>query len=251
MEWKKAILFAGGAAGACAVLYYLLKVDSSSSARVVVDRELKDAANVDAKVDTISREQVQQILNEIIQSQAHIKSFMKELTKDLLSTSLSFEETYRRVKEAQPRDPLEKYGLSMMDFDQLLDKHQSDPAVRSAIANLMGAPNLESVNSKRVQDISVKEILDIHQFMLEELEHLVKYFEGVSDKRSYDFRTLTIAAQAIVASKVEARFKVTSEDIETAVLMHHGELVTNEDFSNANMRIQQTMGKLKGANFDA
>eukprot|EP00927_Polykrikos_kofoidii_P001801 TRINITY_DN106_c0_g1_i3.p1 TRINITY_DN106_c0_g1~~TRINITY_DN106_c0_g1_i3.p1 ORF type:complete len:248 (+),score=61.01 TRINITY_DN106_c0_g1_i3:81-824(+) len=247
MDWKKALLLAGGAAGACAVLYYLLEADADSSAHIVVDRQVIDPKK-DTKVDGISKEQVQQILQEIIQSQAIMKLYMKNFTKELLSTKLSFEEAYKRVKEVQPSDPLEKHGLSMMDFDQLLDKHQNDPSVSAALSDIVGAPVPSSSYNK---SITVKEILSIHHFMLEELEKLVSYIEGMQDRSSYDMKTMTITAQAIVGSKVEAKFHITSEEIETAVLNHHTVLAVDQDFSNVNVKIQKTMGKLMGADFAA
>jgi hypothetical protein len=251
MDWKKSLLLAGGAAGACAVVYYLLKADSSSPTRIVVERESRDATNTRTRVEDITKEEVQVILQEIIQSQASMKLYMKELTKELLSTSLSFEETYWRVKEVQPQDSLEKHGLTMAGFDQLLDKHQSDPGVRAAIANIMGAPNPNSAQDKKGPAITVKEILDIHLFMLKELEVIVAYFQDLPEKSMFDMKTVVIAAQAIVGSKVEAKFHITSEEIETAVLNHHTVLAVDQDFSNVNVKIQKTMGKLMGADFAA
>merc|ERR1712226_461136 len=143
-DWKKILLVAGGTAGACALIYYLLKEESEVKKRGGdEDDKSKDlkAGRTKAKVDEITKEQVQQVLQEIIQSQEQMKGYMKDLTKELLTKKLTFEQTYQRVKEVQPSDPLEKDGLSMLDFDALLDKHQSDPAVREAIAKIMGAPN--------------------------------------------------------------------------------------------------------------
>merc|ERR1719160_1362780 len=130
----------------------------------------------------------------------------------------------------------------MMDFDKLLDKFQSDPKVRKAIAQIMGTPNPD-----RVREISVKTVIDVHTFMLEELEKMLKYFNGIKDQSSYDMKTVTIAAQALVGAKVEERFSITSEDIENAVLMHHTQLATDKEFANINIKIQNTMGKLMGS----
>lgn len=249
-NWKKLLLAAGGAAGTCAVLYYLLREESEAKgARGDANKKSKELKKGKTKVEEITKEQVQQVLQEIIQSQEQMKGYMKELTKELLSKRLTFEQTYQRVKEVQPSDPLEKYGLSMQDFDQLLDKHQTDPLVREAIAKIMGAPNPSQVASDKVQAITVKKILDVHQFMLEELERLVDYFEHVPNKNTYDLKTVTIAAQAIVGSKVEAKFGITSEDIESAVLMYHTVLATDQEFANINVKIQHTMGKLMGTPF--
>merc|ERR1719414_1614492 len=107
---------------------------------------------------------------------------MKELTKELLSKSLTFEQTYQRVKEVQPADPLEKQGLSMVSFDQLLDKHQGDPSVRESIAKIMGAPSPNSGCSEKVQAITVKTIIDVHNFMLEKLDALVQDFINLPNK---------------------------------------------------------------------
>merc|ERR1711920_665352 len=202
------------------------------------------------RVDEISKEQVQQILQEIIRSQGQMKHYMKDLTKELCSKSLSFEQTYQRVKEVQPEDPLEKYGLSMMEFDQLLDKHQSDPLVKEAIAKIMGAPMPGSTTPDRVQSITVKKIIDVHKFMLEELEKLVQNFQALPNKEQYDMKTVTIAAQACVGSKVEATFGITSEDIENAVLFHHTMLATDQEFASINMQIQHTTGRPMGTPFN-
>merc|ERR1719384_1702717 len=104
---------------------------------------------------------------------------MKALTRELLEKPQAFEQTYQRVRQVQPEDPLEKYGLSMMDFDQLLDTHQSDPSVRESIAKIMGAPNLDSCGSEKVQSINVKKIIDVHNFMLEQLEELNSQFQAL------------------------------------------------------------------------
>lgn len=253
MDWKKILLAAGGAAGAATVLCYLLKEESSAKQTVVepTSRSLSAEAGAKSKVEEITKDQVQQILQEIIKSQDLMKGYMKDLTRELLSKKLDFEQTYKRVREVQPADPLEKYGLSMMDFDQLLDKHQGDPAVREAIAKIMGAPHPSSVASDKVQAITVQKIIEVHTFMLKELENLVEEFTGKPNKDSYDLKTVTIAAQAIVGSRVEEKFKITSEDIESAVLMNHSMLATDQEFANINIKIQQTMGKLMGSSFPA
>mmetsp|Transcript_75312 Transcript_75312/g.197400 ORF Transcript_75312/g.197400 Transcript_75312/m.197400 type:complete len:247 (-) Transcript_75312:312-1052(-) len=244
MDAKKLLIAAAGTVAAGAVLYYLLKDDEKAVTGDGVEKKKKKQ-----DVDEITKEQVQQILQEIIKSQDQMKGYMKELTKELLTKSLKFDETYKRVREVQPSDPLEKYGLSMMDFDTLLDKHQGDPAVRESIAKIMGAPNPSTCTSDKVQGISVKKIIDVHNFMQEELDRLVTDFHAMPNRDSYDMKTVTIAAQAIVGSKIEDKFGITSEDIESAVLMHHAMLATNQEFASINIKIQHTMGKLMGAQF--
>eukprot|EP00441_Pelagodinium_beii_P036344 CAMPEP_0197642878 /NCGR_PEP_ID=MMETSP1338-20131121/16400_1 /TAXON_ID=43686 ORGANISM="Pelagodinium beii, Strain RCC1491" /NCGR_SAMPLE_ID=MMETSP1338 /ASSEMBLY_ACC=CAM_ASM_000754 /LENGTH=251 /DNA_ID=CAMNT_0043216065 /DNA_START=49 /DNA_END=804 /DNA_ORIENTATION=- len=249
MEWKKILLLAGATAGSAAVLWYLLKEDKSAGKLAASSEDERRRLAAKPSVEEITKEQVRQILKEIINSQDQMKGFIKELTQELLSQSLSFDETYKKVRAVQPKDPLESHGLSMTDFDKLLDKYQQDPDVRDSIAKIMGAPSPSNMASEKVQSISVRKVIEVHNFMLQELEKLVEDFQKVPGKEGYDMKTVTIAAQAIVGSKIEAKFGLTSEDIESAVLMYHANLATDQDFAQVNIKIQHAMGKLMGTTF--
>lgn len=241
-----------GAAGVAAVLYYLMKDDSKAQGKRRISQETKEApAAGTSKVEDMSKENVQTILGEIIDSQEKMKGYMKELTKELRTKSLTFEQTYNRVREVQPVDPLETHKLSMMEFDQLLDKYQGDPTVREAISKIMGAPSPSAVQSEKVQNITVKTIITVHEFMLKELEDLVEKYQGMQKTTDLDMKTVTIVAQAIVGAKMEEKFSITSEDIENAVLMYHTMLATDQEFASINTKIQHTMGKLMGNPFPA
>jgi len=235
------VLAAGGAAGVAAVVYFLLKEESDAGTLLPGEKKKAGVA-----VDEITKEQVRKILQEIINSQEQMKGYLKELTQELLKDKLTFEQTYKKVKEVQPDDALEKYGLSMTDFDQLLEKYQSDPNVREAITKIMGAPNPNSLHSEKVQSITVEKIIDVHEFMLAQLKKLNEDFQALPNKSSYDQKTVTITAQAIVGSTIEQKFGLTSEDIESAVHQHHTELLRHQQFASININIQHTMTKLIG-----
>jgi len=242
------LLAAGTAASALAVLYCLTQSDAKPKPQVVTDQVAQ--ASGKSKVEAISKVTVQKILTEIIESQEIMKLCMKELTKKLRAENLSFEQTYDKVKEVQPSDPLDRYNLSMVEFDQLLDEHQSDPTVRESIAKIMGAPNVSAAASEKAQGVTVKVVIDVHAFMLQELEKLVDSYQGMQKNRDLDMKTVTIVAQAIVGAKVEQKFDITSEDIETAVMMHHTRLAADQEFAKINSKIQHTMGRLMGQPFD-
>merc|ERR1719265_3054558 len=123
----------------------------------------------------------------------------------------------------------------MMDFDSLLETHQSDPAVRTSITKIMGAPNPSNATSEKVKAITVKKVIDVHNFMLDELQKLEKYMESVPNKASWDTKTVTISAQAFVGSKVQQKFAISSEEIEQAVLLHHAGLSNDQAFLQINI----------------
>lgn len=242
--WKKALVVAAGAAGVIGVVYYLLREEPEAK---YVPPDGSDRKDKDKKVrvDDVTKEQVQQILGEIVEQQEKMKMHMKKLTKELREKKMQFEETYTRVREVQPQDPLEKYGLSMQDFDQLLNKYHNDPQVRDGIQRIMGLPDTSGANQGNV--VAAKRVIEVHAFMLEELEKLVQHFASIKDKNSYDLKTVTLAAQAVVGAKVEEKFNLTSEDIERAVIKHHHHLATDQEFAHVNMKMQAAMTQLMGA----
>lgn len=240
----KVLAGVGIVAGAGAVICCLLSQDAPGPERKQLASDGAAPTNEKSKVEDIKKDTVHQILQEILESQEKMKVYMKELTKELLSKSLTYEQTYQSVKKAQPIDPLEKRGISMTEFDQLLDRHQSDPKVRESIAKVMGAPNPNS--SKKAASITVNEIIKVHEYMLQELEVLVA---SLKSRQDTDLKTMTIAAQAVVGAKMEQKFGYSSEDIESAVLMYHTMLATNQEFATINQKIQHTMALLMGNPF--
>lgn len=199
-----------------------------------------------ATTDFFSQNKVLGILEEIVHSQEQMKAYLKGLTKDLCSQDVAFEDTYARVKEAQPNDPLEQHSLSMAEFDQLLDMYHNDPSVQAAVAKIRGVPNLDCLASANVLSINVDTIVKVHLFMLEQLESLVQHhLQDKSFKEdNYDMKLVAIVVQAVIGAKVQGKFGITSEEIEGAVLMHCGELTTNQEFTKANARISNTMSTI-------
>jgi len=242
---SKVVLVAGSAAGIIGIIYCLSKRVPPSAA-VAVTEELPGKP----KIDDITKEQVQEILQEIIKSKVQMQSCMRELVKSLRTDPLSFEDTYQKVNETAPIDPLEMSGLTTMEFDQLLEKYQTDANIRESIAKIMGASPASQVPEK-VQKINRETIIEVHYFMLDELKKLLAHFQGVPNKESYDMKSVTIAAQILISSKIEDKFKISSEDVESAVLMQHTMLATDGDFSKLNIEIQHMMGKLMGTPFNA
>jgi len=105
----------------------------------------------------------------------------------------------------------------------------------------------EGTPSAKTQELTVKQIIEIHKFMLQELESLANSSDLASKKSQLDVKTVTIVAQAKIGAKMEEKFNVASEDLEAAVLLYHTMLATDQEFAKVNMEIQHTMGKLMGS----
>jgi len=203
-----------------------------------------------ASVQDMSPEDVLSILQEMDQSQEQMKSYMRSLTKELVSQEMSFEQIYARVSDVHPTDPLEKHGLSMVEFDQLLAKYRSDAGIKEAVAKVRGSACVKP--SEKIRAITVETIIEVHSFMLTVLQRL-QMEQGVlkskveeqlqvkASERCYDRKIVVIVVQAIVGAKIQEKFSITSEEIESAVAMHHTKLDTSKEFVNVNMTIGRIM----------
>jgi len=230
---KQLMLLAGGAAIVGVLLLSNKSKKAGSTAKAVGGQ---------ADVDLKSKEGVLQVLQEMTTSQAQSRKQMKELATEVQAKSMSLSQTCKRCTEMKVADPLDKYNLSMVEFNTMLSQHEDDPAVQQAITTLMGSPPGGVAATEASQSLNSKKLIEIHNFMLAQFESLA----AVSDKGSRDAKTVTFAAQALVTGKTEAAFKLASEDIESAVLAQQGELSTSPEFCDTNLKLQQAMSKLMG-----
>lgn len=225
---------AGGVAAAAGIAYYLLREEQPSEAG-----KGGGAGDVGGQADRVLT-----ILGEIQKSQDKMKTVMKDLTKELVDQDKDFKEVYDMVTKLQPEDPLEKYGMTMADFDALLDRTQYDTRVREAISSIMNQPDANPEQNANVSNITVQQLVEVHRFMLAELQTLVQKFTSMPDKSTYDVKTVTIAAQAMVGAKMQKQYNLSTDDVEAAVLNLHGQLATDREFATINIKMQQTMSQL-------
>jgi len=88
---QKMILAGLGAAGVAAVIYCLTKDDSKSKKTSLAAESKGAPAGGKSKVEDISKETVSTILKEIIDSQEKMKSYMKDLTKEMKTKKIEFQ----------------------------------------------------------------------------------------------------------------------------------------------------------------
>lgn len=239
LENKKVALLVGGAAAVVGLAVLSSKASNSSPAKAGKSA----SSGKQGETDLDSKEGVLSILQEMASSQPVSRQQLKELATEAQAKSLSLSQACARYSQMGVSDPLAKRKLSMAAFNGALSKHEDDPAVQQAIAALMGSPPTGVAATEASQALTVQKLVDIHNFMLAEFDKLA----ACSDKGSRDANIVTFAAQAVVAGKSEAKFKVSPEDIEAAVLAQHGALACNAEFSGINLKLQQTMAKLAGA----
>lgn len=241
-SWQKVILAGVGAAGAATILYCLLK-DEAKGDKIQKVKELSKGSV--SKLDKISKDRVQQILKEISEDQELMKGHCKSFRKELQTQSFGFGDLYDRIRERKPaRDTLKQHGLSTDEFEQLLANYESDTNVRDAMAKIMGISTGSSESSQKVQALSVKKIIEVYSFMFKELESVAEQCESTRANRNLEREIVMIAAQTIVEAKVETKFDITNDDIESAVRVNHEALATDQEFKSVQEKIVSIMGKL-------
>ena len=233
------------AAASAGIAYYLFrKEDTVEIIEVGVEETApRMIVKLDAKKVTV--EQLVSVMEGIVTSQNEMKSVMKKITDEIKSSNLSFGETFERVLALQPNDPMEETGLSMNEFDELLDKYQEDPRILDGIAKIMG-PSEEEMLADNGKILSVAELIDVHRYMLEQLQEIATTVKG--RKEFEDARTLTVTAQVLVGAKVEDKFQIGSSAVERSVMTHQAQLAADHQFATINMMMQQTMTELMGEN---
>lgn len=183
------------------------------------------------------------VLRDILATQEKMKALMKKFTQKFVEEEPTFEEACAIVSKQHPEDPLGPYGLTMKDFDGLLDKFQQDPEVKDSVLSIMGSAST-ATPSGQAYNITKERLIEVHEFMRDELQRLAIEAESWP---KMDPKVLTLAAQSYVGAKVQKKFGLTGEDIEGAVLLHHKELAANATFTIVNMTIQKIMNDLVGA----
>lgn len=229
---------AGLALAVAGTAYYIAKRSAGSIS----------GASGKRKVDQITKEQVIQIIDEIAAAQSKMKGITQTAIGEVISKNMTFEQTYDYCLKIQPSDPLQKYGLTTGDFDLLLDREQHDHRVRERLAKIMGMQDsgdeLSAASGRTRKSLEVKELVDIHEFMLEELKSVSSDVDTKLKRGSgVDMRALAVAAQVLVGAKVQEKFGVDTDDIESSIIKNHDALSKDAKFASVNEEIQRLMAR--------
>eukprot|EP01053_Blabericola_migrator_P000570 Blabericola_migrator_1__569@NODE_1140_length_5303_cov_96_490451_g776_i0_p3_GENE_NODE_1140_length_5303_cov_96_490451_g776_i0NODE_1140_length_5303_cov_96_490451_g776_i0_p3_ORF_typecomplete_len260_score48_38RPA_C/PF08784_11/0_018RPA_C/PF08784_11/9_2e03RPA_C/PF08784_11/3_9e03HAUS2/PF15003_6/0_14HAUS2/PF15003_6/40TPR_11/PF13414_6/0_15DUF4168/PF13767_6/38DUF4168/PF13767_6/6_7DUF4168/PF13767_6/1_6e03CHASE6_C/PF17150_4/2_5e02CHASE6_C/PF17150_4/5_8TPR_21/PF09976_9/3_1e02_NODE_1140_length_5303_cov_96_4904 len=203
------------------------------------------AASASAKIDlkTASRDDVLNLLREIIKIQKEMSQSMQEVTKRIVEKNMSLDDAYDIVAQNQPEDPLEKHGLSVSDFDALLERFTPDREVHDAIMEVVQGP--EQATGPEAKALTVERIVEINLTMLEKFKSAIAHYKEAKqrDPVKYNNRTMSIAAQAVVGAHVQREFNLTADEVEAAMMAHQLELSMRRDFLQASDEIQKILNE--------
>jgi len=113
---------------------------------------------------TASREDVIELLNDVLSVQKQLSTLMDSAVERIAKETLDLPSVYNLIFVNQPQDPLDSHGLSIADFDALLDRFGSDKEVHSMVLAVIKGPDTTS------EDLSIQP----HYFFLD-----CKYFSIV------------------------------------------------------------------------
>lgn len=213
---------------------------------MIMQKSRKGSSIAGRSVHEITNDQVIEIIDEIASAQNKMKKITQTAIREVISNKLGFNSTYDYCVKIQPADPLQKYGLTTGDFDQLLDREQHDPRVRERLAKIMGMTSDSSIGhaSSPRKTLDEKALVEIHEFMLKELKKVsVEVDKKIQSRTQIDMRALAVAAQVLVGARVQENFGVDTDDIESSIVKNHAALSVNTKFGEVNDEIQRLMAR--------
>jgi len=252
-SWQKLLVAAGAAAGAGALLCVLLKDDDEATLAAIAKGGAAPSASADAGgqlASGLTKAQFLEVLNEIVETKTKRGNRLKDVSKKFAaenegSDDVDFDKIYALVSEPAnelTEDPLEKRGLTPEVIDQGIQRWgDEDPEVQRLLMKMMQPEVSSDVMPK---DIALDVLVKLHEFMADEVEAFLKTYEALPDKSKYDGRTVMMAFQVSLDSKVLKQFKIESEDVQAAIMAKQNELQDKPEFIKVFQKFQENMGKL-------
>ncbi|CRG99934.1 conserved Plasmodium protein, unknown function [Plasmodium relictum] len=256
MNWKKALSLAGGAAAVVALTYMLMRdednheeKDDEKNEKKKKDNKITKDSNKIIKGDSMTREDLLQLLNEMLKLQSDMKNIVKDLIVVAKNNNYDFMAVYNIAKTYNTIDPLGKYQIEMPEFDKVVESYHFDPEVKETVSKLMTSQENYYANMSDAPTLSVDKIIEIHHFMLNELYKIDPEFKKIPNKNELDPKLIALVIQSIVSAKVEEEFNLTSEDVEASIATQQYALTSNMEFARVNIQMQTIMNKFMGDHF--
>ncbi|KAK1932910.1 hypothetical protein X943_001352 [Babesia divergens] len=248
INYPKTLAITGAVGLVAYFIYYLLQDDDKDEEYDIYkkDYDLPGSMAANTAVEKMSRNDVLDLLAKIAASQEKAKTLLAKLVKSIISNNFadSMEDIYNRIVKDVPVDPLKARGLTLFDLDYLVERYQSDMAVREHIMKMIHIPPAESEGDD--VDIGPDEIVIVYEFMLDELQRLQAAEKPLAAQPNVNANAASLTVQAIVAAKVQNKFGYTSVQIDRAITKNQAELGMNTRFARLAMQIQSEMTEITG-----
>jgi len=202
----------------------------------------------------LKREHVMEILDETYRVQAIVQQEISVLARELAEAKngkkrrkpLTFLEGHKKIQELDlPHEPLEDGGEST--FQQLLMQYQEDDDVMLLAGKLLHPPPKGSSETAKV--IGIDRIIEIHKFMVKEMEKVLTEFKQLPEatRCSFTAKACETTAELLVSVAVEQQLSVRCEDVEQAVTLYEEALQQHPVFSGCTEQLATMMQQLVGS----
>merc|ERR1712014_542244 len=91
------------------------------------------------------------------------------------------------------------------------------------------------------KDLSVQTLIEVNEFMVDEVQGFIKRFQELPNKGSFNMKTTMIALQVFLDSKVLSKFAHSSEDMQAATMGKQEELSKSKKFLDSHQKMQAMM----------
>lgn len=206
---------------------------------------------------TLKRAEILQILAETVRVQGIVQQEVSVLARKLAKekgekkkkrTVLSFTDAHKKILElGLPREPLEDYKLSEASFQRVLLSYEEDEEVMIAAQKLLHPAG--KGDPQRALGINIDKIVEIHQFMVVEMQKVLSEFLGLprEERRTFTGKGCETTAELLVSMAVEQQLSVRCEDVEQAVIMYEEQLQGHPEFTRCTEQLATMMQHLIGS----
>jgi len=206
---------------------------------------------------SLTREQILEILKETVRVQGIVQQEVSVLARKLAKEKgerkkkkekLSFLDGHKKILELDlPREPLEDFALTESAFQRLLQDYERDDEVMHSAQRLLHPCG--KGDPQRAAGINMDKIIEIHRFMVGEMEKVLHEFLALPEesRRSFTGKGCETTAELLVSIAVEQQLSVRCEDVEQAVIRYEEELQGHPDFTRYTEQLANMMQHLIGA----
>lgn len=205
----------------------------------------------------LSREQVLEVIEETVRVQGIVQEEVSALARSIAKErsekkhkkrSLSFIDAHKKIVALDlPREPLEELGFTDTAFQKILLTYEEDEDVMTSAQKLLHPSG--KGDPKRAEGISMEKIIEVHQFMVQEMQKVLAEFLqlGQEVRRSFTGKGCETTAELLVSIAVEQQLGVRCDDVEQAVIRYEETLQNHPSFMQCTECLAQMMQDLISA----